>query len=125
MPHEGRVRRSVVAPPMPRRPVVEKMCASCPFGPDVGRPKIDVSPAELERFRQTAIAGEFYCHGTVLEDSRTTYSLGGDPSPRVQPHFKVCRGGWELKLKERRMRESESSCGHHNHTPCGHEGACR
>jgi hypothetical protein len=80
------------------------MCASCPFGPRAGAPKISVTPAELEQFKATAILSEFYCHETVLEDERTKTLPSGDPVPGVQAHYQVCRGGWELKLKERRRR---------------------
>ena len=91
------------AAPLPRRPIVEKMCSSCPFGPDAGRPKINVSDAELEIFKETARHGEFYCHETVLEDPRTKKTSSGD-ADGVQPHFRVCRGGWELRLKFLRTR---------------------
>jgi len=91
--------------PIPRRPLCEKMCTSCPFGPDRGRPKIEVSDEDMEAFRQTAIVSEFYCHETVLEDPRTKKNAIGD-AIGVQPHFRVCRGGWELKLKT--MREGTS-----------------
>lgn len=74
------------------------MCSSCPFGPNAGRPKVNVSAAELERFKETARRGEFYCHETALEDPRTKVTACGDPDG-IQPHFKVCRGGWELRLK--------------------------
>lgn len=92
-----------MAPPMPRKPIVDKMCASCPFGPDRGAPKIKVSTSDLAAFRQTAIHSEFYCHETVLEDDRTKRDAVGD-AIGVQAHFKVCRGGWELKLKTMRAR---------------------
>ncbi len=97
-------KKTLLAPPRPRKPIVDKMCASCPFGPNAGRPKINVTPAELEAFKQTARASEFYCHETVLEDERTTKDDDGDPAPKMQPHFRVCRGGWELKLKHLRTR---------------------
>ena len=90
------------APPRPRKPIVAKMCLSCPFGPNAGRPKLDIEPAELEAFKTTARLGEFYCHETVLEDPRTKRGTDGDPDPKIQPHFQVCRGGWELKLKHLR-----------------------
>jgi len=38
----------------------------------------------------------------VLEDPRTKRGTDGDPDPKIQPHFQVCRGGWELKLKHLR-----------------------
>jgi hypothetical protein len=75
------------------------MCTSCPFRPNAGKPKINVTPAELEKFKDTARRSEFYCHETVLEDPRTTVGADSEPSPRVQSHFRVCRGGWGLKLK--------------------------
>lgn len=98
------MKKSLVAPPLPRRPIVEKMCSACPFGPNAGAPKINVSAAELATFKETAQHGEFYCHETVLEDSRTKKTASGDAVPGVQPHFRVCRGGWELRLKYLRTR---------------------
>ena len=100
----GGAARPLLAPPLARRPIVEKMCSSCPFGPNAGAPKINVSAAELERFKETARHGEFYCHETVLEDPRTKTTTTGDPVHGVQPHFQVCRGGWELRLKYLRTR---------------------
>jgi hypothetical protein len=93
--------------PRPRRPIVEKMCSSCPFRPDGGAPKITVSPEDMEGFKLTARTGEFYCHETVLEDPRTKrdHRTGdSDPKAGVQPHFKVCRGGWEYKLTQMKKR---------------------
>lgn len=75
------------------------MCSSCPFSPNAGSPKLNVSAADLESFTATARQGEFYCHETVLEDPRTKKTASGDPVSGIQPHFRVCRGGWELKLK--------------------------
>ena len=79
------------------------MCSSCPFGPNAGRPKINVCDTELESFKETARHGEFYCHETVLEDPRTKMTSSGD-ADGVQSHFRVCRGGWELRLKFLRTR---------------------
>lgn len=94
--------------PLPRRPIVEKMCASCPFNADRGAPKVIVPDADMEGFKLTAEVGEFYCHETVLEDPRTKKDRKGDPdlSCGAQPHFKVCRGGWEYKLSKMRGRVS-------------------
>ena len=89
--------------PLPRRPLVDKMCASCPFNKDRGAPKIKVSDDDFASFEQQALVGEFYCHETVLEDRRTKRDKNGD-AVGVQPHFKVCRGGWELKLVNLRGR---------------------
>jgi hypothetical protein len=90
--------------PLPRRPLVDKMCDSCPFNASRGAPKICVSEADLKKFLRTAEMGEFYCHETALEDPRTVKDQNGvNPSRGVQSHFKVCRGGWEHKLA--RLRE--------------------
>lgn len=94
----------LLAPPLPRKPIVEKMCVSCPFGPNAGRPKLNVSDEDLAAFKATALRGEFYCHETVLMDSRTKTGADREPEPRMQPHFRVCRGGWELKLKNLRTK---------------------
>jgi len=91
--------------PLPRRPIVAKMCASCPFNADRGQPKITVSDDDMAAFRQQARVGEFYCHETVLEDPRTKRDENGD-AVGVQPHFKVCRGAWEYKLAGIRRRAS-------------------
>jgi hypothetical protein len=92
--------------PLPRRPIVDKMCSSCPFNADRGAPKVDVPDDEMEGFRLTAEISEFYCHETVLEDPRTKKGDDGDPdvSCGAQAHFKVCRGGWEYKLSKIRGR---------------------
>lgn len=82
--------------PKPRRPIVDKMCSSCPFRPDGGAPKLNVPIMDMIGFRRQAEVGEFYCHETVLEDCRTVVDAGGD-AVGVQPHFEVCRGGWEHK----------------------------
>ena len=92
--------------PLPRRPIVERMCESCPFNAERGHPKISVSDEDFEAFSQQARTGEFYCHETVLGDPRTACGVNGD-AVGVQPHFKVCRGGWELKLAVIRDREAK------------------
>lgn len=83
--------------PVPRLPLVDKMCSSCPFNHDRGEPKVTVPDADFEQFKLVAEISEFYCHETALEDPRTVVDGKGDPVG-VQPHFKVCRGGWEHKL---------------------------
>jgi len=90
--------------PLPRKPIVEKMCESCPFGPNRGGPKLTVSDDDLASFKQTAIVSEFYCHETVLMDARTKTDPNTGDAIGIQPHFRVCRGGWELKLKTMRNR---------------------
>lgn len=82
--------------PKPRLPLVDKMCASCPFRADGGGPKLCVPPEDMEAFRRQAEVGEFYCHETVLEDPRTVVDARGD-AVGIQQHFQVCRGGWEHK----------------------------
>lgn len=89
--------------PLPRRPIVDKMCESCPFNADRGRPKLTVSDEDMAGFEQQARVGEFYCHETVLGDERTRRDVDGN-AMGIQPHFKVCRGGWELKLAHIRDR---------------------
>lgn len=89
--------------PVPRRPLVDKMCASCPFNADRGAPKIKITDDDFAAFEQQALVGEFYCHETVLEDPRTLKDGKGD-AVGIQPHFKVCRGAWELKLADIRRR---------------------
>jgi hypothetical protein len=89
--------------PLPRRPIVAKMCEFCPFNADRGRPKICVSDEDFEAFKQQARVGEFYCHETALGDARTKCDAGGNPVG-IQPHFKVCRGAWEFKLAHIRKR---------------------
>jgi hypothetical protein len=89
--------------PKPRRPLVEKMCTTCPFNKDRGAPKLKISDDDFLEFKQQAIVGEFYCHETVLEDPRTVRDNNGD-AVGVQPHFKVCRGAWELKLADIKRR---------------------
>jgi hypothetical protein len=88
--------------PLPRRPIVEKMCDFCPFNANRGAPKIKVSDEDFDGFKQQARVGEFYCHETALGDSRTKLDENGD-AVGIQPHFKVCRGAWEYKLA--RMRK--------------------
>lgn len=90
--------------PKSRRPIVDKMCASCPFNADRGAPKIKVSDEDMAAFKQQATLGEFYCHETVLEDRRTKRDKSGN-AVGVQPHFKVCRGAWEHKLAVIRDRD--------------------
>jgi hypothetical protein len=98
-------RRSLpsVMVPVPRRPLVDKMCAACPFNKDRGAPKLKITDDDFLEFEQQAIVGEFYCHETVLEDPRTVCNVSGD-AVGIQPHFKVCRGAWELKLADIRRR---------------------
>lgn len=94
--------------PLPRRPIVDKMCSSCPFNADRGAPKVIVPDEDFERFKQVAEMSEFYCHETALEDPRTKKCASGDVdmSAGAQPHFKVCRGGWEYKLAKMRERRA-------------------
>jgi hypothetical protein len=101
MPKQKELRRTIAMVvdqmmPRPRRPLCEKMCASCPFNVDRGRPKVNVPDDDFAAIQQQAEVGEFYCHETALEDPRTEIDDEGEPIG-VQAHFKVCRGAWEFK----------------------------
>lgn len=80
----------------PKGPVVDEMCARCPFKPDgsgfaVGHP-------DFPRIVQQVNLGlPFYCHETVImhPDTKMVIIDGEktpDPELGVQPHFKNCLG---------------------------------
>lgn len=85
---------------MPKGPVVEQMCARCPFKP--GGTGFAVDHPEFPQILQHVMRGmPFYCHETVIFDERTTFdnglpSGGGNPNaspyPAIQPHFENCLG---------------------------------
>jgi hypothetical protein len=84
--------------PVPKGKVCEKMCERCPFRPD-GTGYAQGHP-DLPRIVQGVELGmAFYCHETVLMDGRTTVDAAGDPAPGLQPHFEICRGGHEHRMR--------------------------
>lgn len=95
-----------IAPPRPKGEVVSHCCKLCPFRHGGGALK--GQPEELERFTASVETGAaFYCHETVILDPRTTFTGRGadrEPSPRLQPHFKLCRGAREVHLNAWRLR---------------------
>jgi len=89
---------------MPKGPVVESMCARCPFnqagkGYAVNHPDF---PAILQSVQ---LGFPFYCHETVILHPDTTMSFDPSvgekvPDPPLQPHFKNCKGAVMLKRGE-------------------------
>jgi hypothetical protein len=96
---EGRFADIPIAPPRPVAPVVDKMCARCPFRPDgtgYARDHDDFPRIEA----MTGHGMPFYCHETVILDDRTVMDKEGEgPAFTPQPHFKLCRGAREHHLK--------------------------
>lgn len=93
----------VVAPPMPKGPLCEKMCKRCPFRPD-GSGYAQDHPDLPNIIASVELGLPFYCHETVLFDPRTKMDVDGEPSPTHQSHFRLCRGGWERYLEKWRER---------------------
>ena len=92
----------VIAPPRPAGVVHRVMCRRCPFRADGTGYAQDHE--DLPRIIAAVEAGHpFYCHETALKDPRTRLNAAGDPDG-VQPHFELCRGGHERRMKVWRDR---------------------
>ena len=74
------------------------MCERCPFKPD-GSGYAQDHPDLPNIIRSVEIGMPFYCHETVILDQRTTMGSDDRPSPSVQAHFELCRGGHERRMK--------------------------
>lgn len=74
------------------------MCERCPFKPD-GSGYARGHPDLPNIIRSVEIGMPFYCHETVIMDPRTTMDSDEQPSPPVQAHFELCRGGHERRMK--------------------------
>lgn len=87
---------------MPKGPVCESMCKTCPFRPDGKGYARDHE--DFPDIVQSVLLGlPFYCHQTVLMDPKTTFvgkGMNRTPMPIVQPHFKNCFGAVALKRGE-------------------------
>lgn len=93
--------------PVPKGKVCEKMCERCPFRPD-GSGYAQDHP-DLPRIVQSVELGlPFWCHETVIMDERTVMDAEGEePAFSPQPHFELCRGAHEHRMKTwaERVRE--------------------
>ena len=92
----------IIAAPKPKGKICTKMCARCPFKPD-GSGYAQDHPDLPNIFASVEVGGAFYCHETALLDKRTKVDANGDPAG-IQPHFELCRGGWEHYLKTWRAK---------------------
>jgi hypothetical protein len=78
------------------------MCERCPFRPD-GSGYAQTHEDLPLIVRSVELGMPFYCHETALKDPRTKLNENGDPDG-IQPHFEICRGGWERYLDKWRER---------------------
>lgn len=95
---------ALIARPLPQGKVCEKMCERCPFKPD-GTGYIQDHPDLPRIYRSVAMGMAFWCHETVILDSRTVMNAAKQEPVRSngvcapQPHFELCRGGHEHRMK--------------------------
>lgn len=101
--------RLIITPPRPRGVVHAKMCDRCPFKPD-GKGYAQDHPDLPNIVRAVELGMPFYCHETVILDSRTTFDAADEPHPVSQQHFELCRGGHERRMKV--WREGVIAAGH-------------
>lgn len=94
-----------MVPPMPKTSVCETMCAKCPFRPS-GKGYAADHP-DFDQIKGSVEMGlPFYCHETVLFDSRTKLTEGplGVEADGIQPHFAGCRGAHEHRMVDWKSR---------------------
>jgi hypothetical protein len=90
---------AVFARPIPQGKVCERMCERCPFKPD-GSGYIQDHPDLPRIYQSVAMGVAFWCHETVIVDPRTVMDRAkGEPTYSPQPHFELCRGGHEHRMK--------------------------